>query len=857
MALLTILEELRDLAIRVEVKEGQLLLKGKTDRIGAELIERIRSNKPALIDLLSRGKAQAQPPAPAIRTRPAERRFEPAALSFAQQRMWFLDRLNPGQSVYNLADASRMSGPLDVGALRRTLNELVARHESLRTVFPEIDGQPRQRVLPRLEVALDVVDLAGLPADRLDAAQRQHVEAEAQAPFDLAHGPLVRFKLLRLSGSEHVVLFTMHHIVSDEWSMGLLLREMAALYAAHVDGRTAVLSPPALQYADYAQWQRESLGGDTLARQLAHWTEALRDTPSLLAMPIDKPRPAVQGHRGALVEFQLDLPTLQGLQRITRQANATLFMTLHAAYAVLLARWSGEDDICVGTPVANRNRPELESVVGFFANTLVMRTKVVRAQPFDELLAQVRAYALAALSHQDLPFDHLVEVLRPERHASHAPLVQTMLTLHGVPRGSVELPGLALTPLPGSHTVAKFDLAFKVTEHEDGLGIVLQYNVDLFEASTIEALARRFRQLVAGIVAAPDTPVGDLAWMDEAERQALQARLRIAATDTLVQRALGRPDLAFDPEAADARADRLAHGLRANGVRAEVPVGVFMPHSPERGIAAGAVMKAGGAAVLLEPALADAELARVLEAVRPLCVLTQRRLLARLPQGVTGVCVDALPARFDLPADGPPAPEVHPDQLACIVHDADPARRAAALPALEIRQQLRRSLPDYMLPQVVLLERMPATLNGKIDRAQLPAPASAWQGPGAPADAAAVPPAVRPLAGLPAVWAVSADEGERLVAQWNDTRGGPVLSPQPAAFGAGLFEPHAHAQAVALQFDGGESLSYGELEARANRLARQLCAMGVQAETPVGICLERSVDMVVAVLAVLKASLSI
>ncbi|HYD81243.1 MAG TPA: amino acid adenylation domain-containing protein, partial [Paucimonas sp.] len=350
-------------------------------------------------------------------------------LSFAQQRLWFLDQFEAGSAFYNIPAAMRLAGRLDTPALAFSINEIVRRHESLRTTFTTVDGAPVQVITPSLALELPVTDLSDLPHAEREARARWLAQDEAQTPFDLRTGPLLRARLLRLQENEHIVLFTMHHIVSDGWSMGVLVREVAALYAAHVQGLPSPLPPLTIQYADFAHWQRQWLAGDTLQKQLDYWTDQLAGAPTLLALPTDRPRPPVASYRGATLPFTVPADIAARLHAVTNQAHATLFMTLAAAFNVLLARYSGQSDIVLGTPIANRNRSEIESLIGFFVNTLVLRTQVDHEASFADLLQQVRATALGAYAHQDVPFEQLVEALKPERHLSHSPLFQVMLAL--------------------------------------------------------------------------------------------------------------------------------------------------------------------------------------------------------------------------------------------------------------------------------------------------------------------------------------------------------------------------------------------------------------------------------------------
>ncbi|WP_254058563.1 condensation domain-containing protein, partial [Dyella sp. S184] len=385
-------------------------------------------------------------------------RDAPLPLSFAQSRLWFLDQLERHTATYNIPSAVRLTGPLEVDALTRALNEIVRRHEALRTTFVIVDDAPVQVIAPTLTLPLDIIDLGHLPAAEREAQLRARLQEEVAKPFDLAVGPLIRFDLLRLAEDEHVLLMTMHHIVSDGWSMGIVAREMAILYRAFMQGLPSPLPDLPIQYADFAQWQRQWLSGKVLEQQLSYWKHQLGNSPSLLTLPTDRPRPPVQTQSGTALQYSLPASLVSELHALGRRTQSTLFMTLYAAFSVLLARYSGQSDICIGTPIANRNRSEIEGLVGIFINTLVLRTQVDLTQDFRTLLQQVRQHTLDAYAHQDVPFEQLVEVLQPERHTSYTPLFQVLLVLQNTPVNNLTLPGLQLELVPAESVTTHFDL---------------------------------------------------------------------------------------------------------------------------------------------------------------------------------------------------------------------------------------------------------------------------------------------------------------------------------------------------------------------------------------------------------------
>ncbi len=586
-------------------------------------------------------------------------------VSFAQQRLWFIDQLQPGGSAYNIPTALRLRGPLDVMAMEQAFTSLVERHESLRTTFDVRDGEPVQVIHALPHFPLPVVDLSTLPPEECEAEARRLATHEAQRPFDLARGPVFRALLLRLGEQDHVLIGTMHHIVSDGWSMGVLVRELTALYAAHATGQEARLPALPMQYADFAAWQRSWLQGEALERQLGYWRQQLSGAVPVLELPTGKPRPALQSHRGAWQPVLLPASVTEALLALCQHEGTTPFMVLLAIWQVLLSRYSGQDDISVGSPIAGRTRAETEGLIGFFANTLVLRTHVRPEATFRELLAQVRATTLGAYEHQDVPFEKLVEELRPQRSLSHSPLFQVMLAFQNAPTSSMELKGGAEggTPLnvesfESGMQATKFDLTLSLSQRPDGLGGTLSYRTDLFEQSTILRMVEHLGTLMKSAVSAPDTRVGELSLLPASERQ----RLLVQWNDTRQeQRWDGALHERFEAQAArtpdalavlddagslsftqlNRRANPLAHALRQRGVGPEVRVALCLERGVDLVVALLAILKAGGAYVPMDPAYPRERLAFMLQDCGARLALTQSHLEARLEgASVEALCLD-------------------------------------------------------------------------------------------------------------------------------------------------------------------------------------------------------------------------
>ena len=545
---------------------------------------------------------------------PLSRETNQFPLSFAQQRLWFLDQLEPNTAVYNIPDMHQFSGPLNLAALERSLNEIVQRHEILRTTFQTVDGGPVQVIAEAQPRELEVIDLSHVPQPLRESEAQKLAHDEGEQPFDLTRGPLFRFRLIKLAEDEHILLLTMHHIISDGWSLGVLGRELAALYQAYDEGRDSPLDELTIQYADFAVWQREWMQGDVLEKQLAYWREKLGGELPPLDLLTDRPRPAVQTYRGSSVELTLRPEVSQRLKQIGLESNATFFMTLLAAFKVLLWHYTRQQDILVGTPIANRNRTEIEGLIGFFVNTLVLRSKIKPEISFREFLTQVRETTLGAWGHQDVPFERLVEELQPERSLNRQPLFQVLLTLQTWEE--LKLEGLEQSWLNTRREVTKFDLSLFLGETENGMYSWLSYNSDLFDEATMARMLKHFHALLEEIAAHPDARLSELSLVPKEEREQLRRwnetrseYERDACVHQLVELQTERTPNAVAVVQADKqisyrelnrRANQLAHYLRKHGVGLETRVGVLMERSTDWILALLGILKAGGVYVPLD-----------------------------------------------------------------------------------------------------------------------------------------------------------------------------------------------------------------------------------------------------------------
>ena len=552
--------------------------------------------------------------APSVKPRA---RSEPAPLSFAQERLWFLEQLEPESSVYNICRASRLLGNLNTSALEASLNEIISRHETLRTAFRLVDGRPVQVVQPIQNISIEYVDLRAFPDNERDAEIQRRIKADLDCPFDLSTGLLLRSTLLRAGHQEHVLILMTHHAASDAWSMGILTRELWTLYQAYSNGNPSQLEPLPVQYSDYAVWQRDWLQGEVLKAQLSYWKEHLKNLP-FLNLPTDRPRKPRQSFHGARLTIALRDELTSALNEMCHRHAVTPFMTLLATLQVVLYRYTGQEDFAIGSPIANRRRPEVEGLIGFFVNTLVLRANFFGISSFKDLLLQTKGACLGADANQDLPFEKLVQELQPERDQSRNPLFQVMFVLQNATSPFSGIPGLRFEPMEGAATRSPFDLSLFLREREGKYIGYIEYSSDLFNCDRIERMAGHFQTLLEAIVADPDQPIATLPILTEAERHRLLIEWNDTAADypkdkcihelfeAQVERTPDAIALEFEGKEITYRelnrqANQLAHYLSSLGLRPERLVGIYVERSIEMVVGLLGILKAGGAYVPLDP----------------------------------------------------------------------------------------------------------------------------------------------------------------------------------------------------------------------------------------------------------------
>ncbi|ARV58502.1 non-ribosomal peptide synthetase [Nostocales cyanobacterium HT-58-2] len=591
-------------------------------------------------------------------TIPKRTDYEPAPLSFAQQRLWFLAQMETNDSAYHIVKAWKLQGDLNVAVLQQSLNAIVAHHEVLRTNYTTQDGNPLQVIHQSQSVELEVIHLKDCPQTERNTQIQQLLQNEAQRPFNLISDLMLRACLLELSSQEHILLLVMHHIAADRSSMSILFEQLVNLYKAFLNTKPNPLPQQPIQYADFAVWQRQWLSGQVLDNQLNYWKQQLVGANPVLELPADRPRPPIQTYRGAQQSFILPQSLSSALRALSDQEGVTLFMTLLATFQLLLYRYTNQVDILVGSVIAGRNLPELESLIGYFVNTLILRTNLSGNPSFRELLQRVRSVAMSAYAYQDLPIDKLIEEMQPERSLSYHPLFQVMFVMENTPRQTLELPGLTLTPFNLDNVTSRFDLTLSITETEQGLQGEWKYNTDLFDAATISRMSGHFQTLLEGIVTNPEQHINELPLLTAGERHQLLVEWNQTHADypqdkcihelfeQLVERtpdavAVMFADQQLTYRELNSRANQIAHYLRTLGVGPEVLVSIFVERSLEMVVGLLGILKAGGAYVPLDPTYPKERLAFMLHNSQPLVLLTQESLKTELPEHTAQVvCFD-------------------------------------------------------------------------------------------------------------------------------------------------------------------------------------------------------------------------
>ncbi|MCT7952695.1 amino acid adenylation domain-containing protein [Ancylothrix sp. C2] len=674
---------LRKLDINLVLEGDRLRCNAPQGAITAELKSEMSRRKAEIISFLQQANIQTTTTAIAPISRTEQNTFP---LSFAQRGLWFLDQLQPNSSFYNIPLALRLSGQLNIAALESSINEIIQRHEALRTHFATIEGQPVQVIASSLNYQVQVVNLLHLSETKREIEVQRCVNEEANRPFNLEREPLFRVTLLQLDQIEYVLLFTIHHIISDGWSLSVLLKELTELYKGFYTFKPANLPSLPVQYADFAVWQRQWLTGEILETQLRYWKEQLSNAPALSELPTDRPRPAVQTFRGGYHHAVLPLELSAELTALSKRAGVTLFMTLLAAFQTLLYRLSGQDDIVVGTPVAGRNRQEIEGLIGFFVNTLVLRTDLSGNPTFEGLLCRVREVALQSYAHQDLPFEQLVEALQPIRDLSYTPLFQVMFSLDDALVPAVKLPELTISPYPVEMGTAKFDLGLSMENTSSGLIGVWEYNTDLLDEATIARMAGYLQTLLEGIAANPTQPISALPLLTPAERHQLlvewnntwaeypQDKCIHQLFEEQVERTPDAVAVLFEGEQLtyrelNTKANQLGHYLQSLGVKPEVSVGLCVERSFEMIVGILGVLKAGGAYVPLDPTYPQERLAFMLEDSSVSVLLTQKKLVENLPpHSARIICLDSQWQEIVFHNTENPSTIVTPDNLAYVIY---------------------------------------------------------------------------------------------------------------------------------------------------------------------------------------------
>jgi amino acid adenylation domain-containing protein len=683
------LAALRQREIILWVDNDRLLYRAAKDAMTPDLLAKLKERKAEILEFMHQAKLHAHPNNQS-QIVPIER-LGRLPISFNQQRLWLLEQFDPGKSVYNLPLAYQFKGTLDIDVLHHCLKEIVRRHEVFRSTFYVDNDEPYQTIASEIEVMLPIIDFQHLPEDEREAEAKKVATAEAKKPFDLEKGPLFRFELLRLNTTEHVLVYNTHHIISDGWSSEVFFKELTALYAAFSSNQASPLSELPVQYVDHAAWQRRWLQGEVLQKQLDYWKENLGSDLPILQLPTDHPRPAVTSYRGEIGRKMLPVSLTDKLRTISQKGNATLSMILMTAFKVLLYRYSGQEDIIVGSPVAGRNQLESESLIGFFVNTIAFRTDLSGNPTFRELLERVRLVSLNAYANQDVPFDKLVQAIQPERDPSRSPIFQVMFGMNApwTEGNSRQLTNVTISSTFGyvHNSSSSFDLTLVMRDTGKGLRVSVEYSLDLFEDDTIERMIDHFQTLLEGIAANPDQPISELPLLNEGEQHKVlkkwnQTQVEYPSTACLHQLIEAQAEKTPDAIAVIAgnshltyrdlntRANQLAHVLQKQGVGVDVPVALYVERSLEFTIGVLGTLKAGGAYIPISPIMPTDRRLDILQDAQPPVILTQSHLIPSLPvdHDINIIVLDSNVEQIASQPSSNPLCHTTPDNLAYIIY---------------------------------------------------------------------------------------------------------------------------------------------------------------------------------------------
>ncbi|NEP88105.1 MAG: amino acid adenylation domain-containing protein [Okeania sp. SIO2C2] len=679
--------ELRNQDIQLWVEGDRLHYSAPEGKLTPTLLDQLRERKGEVLSFLYSAKQSVYSQQSQIK--PIERNGNPPPLSYAQQRLWFIEKMALSSNTYNLPLTLHLVGKLDYLALEKSLNQIIARHETLRTTFSEINGTPAQIIKPSFELQLPIIDLSGLTSSEQTTKLQQLLQTENELSFNLEVDTPIRARLYQLGTTEHILQITLHHIASDGWSLTVLPKELSAIYTATLEDQPPPLPSLPIQYADFAVWQRNYLQGETLETQLSYWKQKLQNLPQL-QLPIDHPRPPVQTFNGAGIPINIPAALTSKVKQLTQKQGTTLFMTLLAAFKVLLSRYSGQEGIAVGSPIANRNRREIEGLIGFFVNSLVMHTDLGGDPSFTEVLNRVKQTALEAYSHQDIPFEKLVEELQPERTLSQNPLFQVMFAVQQeeILKPSLSLPNLEVGwyEETGAEMTVRFDLELHLWPVGEEIKGFCAYNRDLFEAETISRMMSHYENLLSAVVETPEEPISKLPLMKEAELEKILLEWNKTKTDYPDHKCLHdlfeeqvekTPDaiaVVFEEQKLtyselNSKANQIAHYLQKLGVAPESLVGICIERSIEMVVGLLAILKAGGAYVPLDPSYPSARLAYTLDDAEVSVLLTSESVLDSLPEHQAKiVCLDTIGEAITNNSIDNPASQVTPENLAYVIY---------------------------------------------------------------------------------------------------------------------------------------------------------------------------------------------